>query len=236
MEEHEVLHIISRAKARELGMAYYFTGNSCPHGHFSRKRVSTKGCIGCEQSKERKEYMKKWRSDNKELNAKIKRDWYDNNLEHKKDYDRKYHIRKREYVNKYWRDRYHNNEGHRMLVNIRGMVKRSLELCDTEKSGTSIEIIGYSPADIKQNIEKKFLGGMSWENKGCWHIDHLYPVSRFIQEGVTDPAIINSLNNLAPLWKEHNLDKSDKTLEEWLLEKGEDSEEYLLYGHYLNKL
>lgn len=52
-----------------------------------------------------------------------------------------------------------------------------------------------------------FEPGMSWDNRGEWHIDHIKPVCIFIREGETDPAVINALSNLRPLWAEENLSR-----------------------------
>jgi len=49
---------------------------------------------------------------------------------------------------------------------------------------------------------------MSWENYGDWHIDHIRPLSSFNESD--DASIVNSLNNLRPLWKEDNLKKYNK--------------------------
>jgi len=46
---------------------------------------------------------------------------------------------------------------------------------------------------------------MCWENYGDWHIDHIRPVASFDKN--TLPSIVNSLDNLQPLWKEDNLKK-----------------------------
>lgn len=48
---------------------------------------------------------------------------------------------------------------------------------------------------------------MSWDNRGEWHIDHIVPVAVMVRDGITDPAIINALTNLQPLWAKDNLAK-----------------------------
>jgi len=68
--------------------------------------------------------------------------------------------------------------------------------------------LGYSAEDLKQHLEKNFKEGMSWENYGLWHIDHIKPISSFDKE--EDPKIINSLKNLQPLWASENYIKSNK--------------------------
>jgi len=38
---------ISRKAAKAKGRKWYFTGKPCPHGHVTRRWVSSSGCIGC---------------------------------------------------------------------------------------------------------------------------------------------------------------------------------------------
>lgn len=80
----------------------------------------------------------------------------------------------------------------------------------TSKEGKTNELLGYSALDLKEHIEKQFTYGMSWNNWGEWHIDHIKPVSRFDKS--EKMSIINSLDNLQPLWAKDNLTKSNKLL------------------------
>lgn len=67
---------------------------------------------------------------------------------------------------------------------------------------------GYLSGDLKSYIESLFLDGMSWDNHGEWHVDHIKPVSKFIEDGIYDPAKINALSNLQPLWARDNWAKA----------------------------
>lgn len=67
---------------------------------------------------------------------------------------------------------------------------------------------GYLSGDLKSHIESLFLDGMSWDNHGEWHVDHIKPVSKFIDLGIYDPAKINALSNLQPLWARDNWAKA----------------------------
>ena len=78
------------------------------------------------------------------------------------------------------------------------------------KTQTTKDILGYSYDDLKLNIESKFENGMSWENHGEWHVDHIIPISLF-KEG-TDAMIVNRLDNLRPMWKLENIKKSNKLI------------------------
>jgi len=73
------------------------------------------------------------------------------------------------------------------------------------KEGHTIDLLGYSALDLKNHIESLFTEGMTWDNHGEWHIDHIKPVISFHKE--TLPRIVNALSNLQPLWAKENRDK-----------------------------
>lgn len=123
---------------------------------------------------------------------------------------------------------------HKIRSRMSGMVRRMLSVAGIEKEVDTISALNYSPCDLRDRIESLFLEGMSWEESESFHIDHLYPISRFIDEGITSPKIINALSNLAPMYPEDNISKSNKTLQEWLEEKGKGSREWELYSRLLN--
>jgi hypothetical protein len=39
------------------------------------------------------------------------------------------------------------------------------------------EYIGCTIEELKLHLEKQFTDGMTWENHGLWHIDHIIPLS-----------------------------------------------------------
>jgi hypothetical protein len=80
----------------------------------------------------------------------------------------------------------------------RSVLKMSLWRLNTKKEGKTIDLLGYSALDFKIHIESLFTEGMSWNNHGEWHIDHIKPVSSF--ETTEHPSIVNALSNLRPMW------------------------------------
>ena len=81
------------------------------------------------------------------------------------------------------------------------------------KNGMAWEqLVGYTLADLMQHLESKFLPGMTWDNYGAWHIDHIVPRTFFCYTTVTDQEFLYcwSLDNLQPLWAPDNLSKGDK--------------------------
>lgn len=89
-----------------------------------------------------------------------------------------------------------------MLARVLGQTKQP-------KWAKSEEMIGYTRSELINHLDSLLKDGMTWDNFGEWHIDHIKPVSAFIKEGVTDPAVVNALSNLQPLWAEDNFKKSD---------------------------
>lgn len=75
-------------------------------------------------------------------------------------------------------------------------------------SGT-FAVVGCTPDQLRQHIEKQFQPGMSFDNYGEWHVDHIRPCASF---DLNDPAQFTECfnwRNLQPLWATDNLRKSD---------------------------
>jgi hypothetical protein len=143
--------------------------------------------------------------------------YYDNN----KDKINKPNDRKRERKRLYYRKR-------KYQYVWREILRRTITQLKLNKNQTTLEILGYDYHLLKSYIESKFEYGMSWDNHGEWHVDHIIPISRF-KEG-TDAGVVNRLDNLRAMWATDNLVKQNNidNLEieyKYLLE---DFKEYLL--------
>lgn len=225
--------IISRKEAIEKGLKVYFTGKPCKYGHVSERRVNDRGCLECgkEHREQKKEYFKEYYQQNKEQIKESRKEYYQQNKEQIKEYGREYRGQnkekikedQREYkeqnkekINEYNRNRYATDDNFKTLILCRSMLQRTLKATNSTKDTRTKEMLGYCNKQLKESIESKFLAGMSWDNYGDWHIDHIYPVIRYIKDGIEDPSIINALDNLIPMWAEHNMEKGERTLEEYL--------------------
>lgn len=97
---------------------------------------------------------------------------------------------------------------------LRSRLSAQLNYClRTGKGGKTTEAtVGYSIAELRDHLERQFTKGMSWENMGEWHIDHIVPLSSFTITGPDDPELRRAwaLPNLRPLWAADNIAKSDK--------------------------
>jgi len=78
------------------------------------------------------------------------------------------------------------------------------------KGGVSWQkLAGYTINDLRDHLESQFANGMSWENMGQWHIDHIIPRSYFEFTKPSDEGFKQcwALSNLQPLWAKDNLSK-----------------------------
>ena len=81
---------------------------------------------------------------------------------------------------------------------------------DGSKFEPTLKLIGSSVPFVRKWIESKFVDGMTWDNHGEWHIDHIRPCASF---DLTDPDQQKecfNYKNLQPLWAKDNLTKGDR--------------------------
>lgn len=172
--------------------------------------------------KQQKEYLKK-----KNPNAKVlkpqgfKVDLTPGTIEYKREYARLYYhhnkrkikelnqnrdpeVRKK-YIREWQRNYIKTPEG--SAINF---MRKCVHRCLKNKEDLTEKILGYKKEDLVRHLERQFIDGMTWENRNEWHIDHIVPISHFLENNETDPMVINALDNLQPLWAEDNLKKGAK--------------------------
>jgi len=125
-------------------------------------------------------------------------------------YTQKYRNNNRGRINKEIRKRYNEDIEFRLKKVIPSLIRKSLH---GNKNNNHWEIlVGYSLNKLKKHLELKFKDGMTWENYGEWHIDHIKPISSF---KISNPFCKEfkecwCLSNLQPLWAFDNLSKGSK--------------------------
>lgn len=111
----------------------------------------------------------------------------------------------REKANAYLREK-NKNPANRIHNRMSSAIRQALR---EGKAGRKWETLaGYTLADLVAHLERQFVRGMTWENMGQWHIDHIRPKSGFDQ---TDPVQFQEcwgLANLRPLWASANQAKA----------------------------
>ncbi len=100
----------------------------------------------------------------------------------------------------------------RIAHGMRKMLSRVLLRTRSKKEGRTLDVLGYTPFELQQHIEKQFVEGMNWNNwgkgPGKWNIDHIRQIALWPTS--SSPAEVNALSNLRPLWSEENLSRSRK--------------------------
>ena len=227
------MNIISRKEAKAKNLTHYYTGEPCKYGHVDESRVSNSDCMSCRRkrykiyvSKNRekvKARSKKYRENNKDKIqeyydknkdriAGLKREYQVENAEKIKEYQREWSKNNREHIRSYVNEKNKNDPIRKMSNHSRSMIHRIMKSTGRKKVNNTSDIVGYTSKELKEYLESLFTDGMSWDNYGEWHVDHIVPVSWWLENGITDPSQINALINLQPLWAEDNLKKSNKLI------------------------
>lgn len=68
-------------------------------------------------------------------------------------------------------------------------------------------LIGCTFEEFAAHIEAQFAPGMSWSNRGEWHIDHIVPICSFDLSDAEQAARAFHFTNCRPLWASDNLAK-----------------------------
>ena len=79
-----------------------------------------------------------------------------------------------------------------------------------EKVGNTMKLTGCSKEELFSFLEAEFEPGMTWENYGKWHIDHIRPCASFNLEDPEEQRKCFHWTNLQPLWAIDNLKKGAK--------------------------
>jgi hypothetical protein len=93
---------------------------------------------------------------------------------------------------------------------IRKLIAHSIWNKGYTKKSRTFEILGISYEEFSLYMERQFVKGMSWDNHGEWHIDHIIPIATAHTED--DVIRLNHYTNLQPLWAKDNLSKGSKIL------------------------
>ena len=78
------------------------------------------------------------------------------------------------------------------------------------KTGKTLELTGCSKEELIRHLESKFTDGMTWDNYGEWHIDHMRPCASFDLEDPEEQKRCFHWTNLQPLWAQDNIRKGAK--------------------------
>jgi hypothetical protein len=173
---------------------------SCSKAKYNREgKAKYKGSQ--EFRKKQRASNKKWVSENKERMGELMVNWKDSNKEHLKEYRKNYH-----------QTRMQEDIDYRLVNILRARFNRAFS--KGYKKGSAVKDLGCSIPKLKAHLESKFQSGMTWDNYGEWHIDHIIPLSLFDLSSLDDIRVACHYLNLRPLWAKDNMSKGIRVDEE----------------------
>jgi hypothetical protein len=148
----------------------------------------------------RKKNHKDWYFKNREKRLKQKKEWREAN----KEKTRQYRIDNKDKIRE-WNRKNRENPLVRLKDSCRSRIRLVIKNKSYSKNKTTEDMLGCSWEDLKKHLESQFTEGMTWDNYGKWHIDHIKPLC--LAKTEEEMYKLNHFSNLQPLWAIDNLSK-----------------------------
>lgn len=154
---------------------------------------------------------KEWRDNNKEKYRGLRKQYRKKHSASIADYRRKWYVDNRdwalEYNKAYQKGKSSTSIEFKLAKNLRARLYTAIKL--GYKAGSAVKDLGCTIAEFKDYIASKFQAGMTWDNYGEWHIDHIKPLASFDLTNREEFLKACHYTNLQPLWASDNLRKGD---------------------------
>jgi hypothetical protein len=178
-------------RQKELVDAWYDRNKESLSEHRKNRRV--------EHRDEVLEREAVYRENNHDSILEYHRTWKSDNEEHCREYNRQYITR-----------RLAEDPLFKLLHNLRARVNMAIKAVSGEKAEKTMELLGCSVQHVRDHLESQFTEGMTWENQGEWHVDHIRPCASFNLEDPEEQKKCFHWTNLQPLWALDNIRKGAK--------------------------
>lgn len=164
-------------------------------------------CKDCAKAKKKEYYLR-----NSEKEKEYAKNWYRENKTRSINISRKYQKENSDRIRRNKRrrakERRKEDPRYRAERRVRHRVWKAINRFGAKKKSSTFNIVGCSQWYLFKHIEDQFLEGMSWDNYGEWHIDHIVPLASAEKED--DIIRLCHYTNLQPLWAKDNLRKGAK--------------------------
>lgn len=140
--------------------------------------------------------------------------WSEKNPDKKRENNRKHYLANKEQIKLNTKLTYQKrvkiDTNFKIAHNLRSRLRKAIK--NQEKKGSFVLDLGCSIEQLKKYLESKFQSGMTWDNYGRqgWHIDHVFPLSKFDLTKREEFLKACNYKNLQPLWAADNLRKRNK--------------------------
>lgn len=130
-------------------------------------------------------------------------------VERQKQYYRETKPERLKYYAKYQRERTKYDPVYALCKLVRRRISLAFSKGGYQKESRTQEMLGCDYEYLRQHLERQFLRGMSWENRGSeWHIDHIIPLAS--AKTKEEMMALCHFTNLRPMWALENISKGAK--------------------------
>jgi hypothetical protein len=154
---------------------------------------------------EKLDYIKNWQLNNKEKVKGYKKNWQLNN----KEYGSKWFQKNKKIVLKKRSLKLKTDYNFKMKHQLGTRIRKALGGY-VKKSKKTKDLIGCSVEQLWIHLEKSFKIGMTKENYGKWHVDHIRPCASFDLNKPEEQYKCFHYTNLQALWAHENFSKGAK--------------------------
>lgn len=109
---------------------------------------------------------------------------------------------------------YYNRNKSPHIKAWRSILRGFLSRINKKKADRTHNLLKYSADELREHMNKLFTDGMSWNNYGEWHIDHIVHLTFFKEDAPID--VVNELSNLRPLQAKLNISRHNNLDEDCL--------------------
>jgi hypothetical protein len=177
-----------------------------------------------EVREKRRQKCSEYYASTKEERLEKQKQYYRDNVETRKEYNKQYWATNKDklsqyskrYVNEHKemiREWKYNYEKEKLAKDIQYKLSKTLRtrlrcaLQGNSKAGSAVRDLGCTIEEFRKYIEDKFQEGMSWDNHGLWHLDHIKPLALFDLTDREQLCEACNYSNIQPLWAKDNLRK-----------------------------
>lgn len=203
--EYNRQHYLKNREARLAAQKAYYRANKESRNAYNKEYAM----VNAEAiAARRKAYRDATKDEQKARN----KAWYEKNSEYAKAKSKEYREMNRAALlnqsKKYRKVRELTDPVFKLARRVRTLIYVKIRSGGYTKRSKTHLILGCSFEELMVHISQQFSEGMSWDNYGEWHIDHIIPVAS--AETEDDVIRLNHYSNLQPLWALDNLVKGRK--------------------------
>ena len=198
----------------EKSLDEYYNNYKAKDGKQSRCKTCTKNSVKkykLKNAEKCREHSRKWKQNNKDKIKKNTKKYYEENKATVLERNRVWREKNKDKVNqtakKYFHDRYNNDINFKLINILRHRLWSAVKT--NSKKSSIVNLLGCTIDELKVYLAGKFVDGMTWDNHGEWHIDHIKPCASFDLTKKIEQEQCFHYSNLQPLWAKDNLIKSD---------------------------